>query len=186
MRECGSGPKGGVQLWRGEGEWRKWGAVMMPTIRYAWNTHTHNDWCKVTEGSEWLWCVSGCFSESSIKKSALSARASEGRGAVWELGEAYSRPRAWHSVTKLRSKVVSRESARSANRKVLLVLLIKQRVLGEAAGPKHYRRGLGRTRKWCAALINLYSVERRGNSGPKSLCFANYYRPVIIVARLVC
>ena len=49
-----------------------------------------------------------CFSESSIKESALSARASKGRGAVWELGEAYSRPRARRSVAKLRSEVVSR------------------------------------------------------------------------------
>ncbi len=29
--------------------------------------------------------------------------------------------------------------------------------------------------------INLDSEERRGNSGPEFLCFANYYMPVIIV-----
>ena len=95
--------------------------------------------------------ASRCSSESSIKECALSARASGRRGAVWELGEAYLRPRARRSIAKLRSKVVSRESARSANRKVLLVLWIKQRVLGEAAGPQHCRRGLGRTRKRRAA-----------------------------------
>ena len=65
--------------------------------------------------------ASRCSSKSSIKESALSARASGRRGAVWELGEAYLRPRARRSITKLRSKVVSRESARSAYRKVLWV-----------------------------------------------------------------
>jgi len=65
--------------------------------------------------------ASRCSSESSIKESALSARASGRRGAVWELGEAYLRPRARRSIAKLWSKVVSRESARSAYRKVLWV-----------------------------------------------------------------
>jgi len=64
-----------------------------------------------------------------------------------ELGEAYRRPRARRSITKRRSKVVSRESAHSAYRKVLLVLWMKRQVLGEATGPKHCRRGLERTRK---------------------------------------
>jgi len=60
-------------------------------------------------------------SESSIKESALSARASGHRGAVWELGEAYLRPRARRSIAKQRSKVVSHESARSAYQKALWV-----------------------------------------------------------------
>ena len=54
--------------------------------------------------------------------------------------------------------------------------------------------GLGREGKQCDAkvnegdwksyskLINLNSEERWGNSGPNSLCFAVYYKPVIIVA----
>ena len=65
--------------------------------------------------------ASRCSSESSIKECALSARARGRRGAVWELGEAYLRPRARRSIAKLRSKVVSRESARSAYRKALWV-----------------------------------------------------------------
>jgi len=65
--------------------------------------------------------ASRCFSKSSIKESALSTRASGHRGAVWELGEAYLRPRAHHSIAKRRSKVVSHESAHSAYRKALWV-----------------------------------------------------------------
>jgi len=94
----------------------------------------------------WTTCRGGmCSSESSIKESTLSARASSRRGAVWELGEAYLRPRARHSITKWRSKVVSRESTRSAYRKALWVSV------DEVAGPKHCRRGLGRTKKRRAA-----------------------------------
>ena len=95
--------------------------------------------------------ASRCSSESSIKECALSARASGRRGAVWELGEAYLRPRARRSIAKRRSKVISCESARSTYRKALLVLWTKRWVLVEAAGPKHCRRGLGRTRKRRAA-----------------------------------
>jgi len=62
--------------------------------------------------------VSRCSSKSSTKE---SARASGCRGTVWEIGKAYLRPRARRSIAKLRSKVVSRESARSTYRKVLWV-----------------------------------------------------------------
>ena len=37
-------------------------------------------------------------------------------------------------------------------------------------------------RKSYSKSINLNSEERWGNSGPNSLCFAVYYKPVIIVA----
>jgi len=93
--------------------------------------------------------VSRYSSESSIKESALSARASSRRDAVWELGEAYLRPRACHSIAKRRSKVVSRESVRIE--KHYGFLWTKQWVLVKAAGPKHCWRGLGRTRKRRAA-----------------------------------
>jgi len=59
--------------------------------------------------------ASRCSSESSIKESALSTRASGHRGAVWELGEAYLRPRACRSIAKWRSKVVSHESMRNVH-----------------------------------------------------------------------
>jgi len=72
--------------------------------------------------------ASRCSSKSSIKESALSARASSHRGTVWKLGEVYLRPRACCSITKLRSKVISCERAHSAYRKVLWVSV------GEAVG----------------------------------------------------
>ncbi len=82
------------------------GLLMMLTICCARNnTHTMT---KVR--SQRVWVALRCediFSESSNKECAAIAAAWGYRGIVRESEEAYSRPRAWHSVVKQWAEIVS-------------------------------------------------------------------------------